>query len=186
MASVRDTVYLMMTRYPMLYNSLMDCYKHLFFCCGNGMEWVNGELVDRAGAHVAKPFQDYKEIPETIEDVRINQRLDQIRDHFDLFMDETCLSLGRSYPISLSLDHDRGFNIPNDLNDDWKDALNDALNTLACHIRMYHDRSGVIGDDNRESVLVRIDEVVEIMYPGKRQRILDCIELLKAEEKDNG
>ena len=41
----KDTLYIALLNYPMIYPTALDVYIHLFATIGNAYEWANGELV---------------------------------------------------------------------------------------------------------------------------------------------
>ncbi len=143
MASVKDTVYSMLVRHPLSFQSKSDCFKSLFLLTGNGMEWVDGELVLPDEPLCMEPrYRDEetevaKETCDLIHDaIRRNVRLDNARvrfalENFDLLFHEE-VSFKRLGWVS---DRCRLFNAPEKLNEDWEQALNETSLALLMRIK---------------------------------------------------
>jgi hypothetical protein len=120
MSSVRDIVYIMLTRYPSLFSTKSDCFKWLFLD-GVGYRWVNGELEDDNKKPNTKPaFQD--EPPDDLEPRRVRFAIKNI----DLILEDSIdfddFSFVSEYAPLL--------HVPDDVKPDWGDAVYEAMRAL--------------------------------------------------------
>lgn len=163
MTTVRETVQNLVACYPMLFSSLDDCYEQMFFTHGGGFSWYKGELVAEFNDGV--PYQDYKENPESILEVRMNQRLEQVRDHFDLFMDDHVTFSDRDLKVCVT--DNSAFNPPDDITDDWREALDQVLSGFNVWVNTTHR----LNDEERDIWRDHINNVKEKLFPGRTARL---------------
>lgn len=154
MASVRDTLYEMLTQYPSLFENRTDCFVHLFLTNGNGYDWVKGELVSWSEPKDTPAFQDewlevqkYKDSDKDVHEwedshydwVRLNVRRDNARvqfaiDNFDLMMKEViAFYSGRRIHYS-GWEFCPLMQVPENVTDDWREAIHEVMAALISYI----------------------------------------------------
>jgi len=178
MASVHKTVYDAMARYPSLYPSLSAYYRWIFFDGSSGMEWVDGELVWTGydyGEEVI-PFAGYRVPPQNIHELRINNTLDAVGDHFEFVITDS-ISF-HHFDLRLSLETNPGFNVPDDITDDWKSAVNRALNAI--HPYFYQQLRPAYTEEEKAAFIARANELQHKMYPHLADNIAALMKMGKA------
>ena len=157
MASVRDTVYNLLVGYPSLFTTVMDCYVHLFLVTGGGYEWVDGELVvvcrsepkgpmafeDDEDAEMLKRLSSLNSKPVTkiegSEYLRIQIRREKLQvqfviDNIDLMFKELSFISKKNLSYYGSK-YNNMFNMPDDVKDDWRDAIRGFVFNLRTDVR---------------------------------------------------
>ncbi len=175
MASIRDTVYEMMTTYPSLFKTKSDCFHHLFFVNGNGCDWVDGEIVywvpegERIEPHVEDEDKTIRESSGFEKNPDINdKRYNYIRlrtrqtnaallftlDNFDLIMETELVSFSYIYPYS------PGYNLltemPDDVKPDWREAIADCLFALTPYFNRVNSDGGKM---TKEKVVAMVEDI---------------------------
>lgn len=150
MASVRDTIFQMLTRYPSLFGNRADCFVQLFLTNGNGYDWVDGELIDVF--EFVKFAPDFKDEEEEIRKEkekdsfdwdeehynhtrlrvrRNNTRIQFAIDNIDLMMNESLMFYSESRRVHYSgWDFCPLMAVPEDVKDDWKEAVLECMSSL--------------------------------------------------------
>lgn len=157
MASVRDTVYNLLVGYPSLFTTVTDCYVHLFLVTGGGYEWVDGELVDVCRPEPRGPmaFEDDEDAEmlkrlsamsnkpvteiEGSDYLRIQIRRERLQvqfvvDNIDLMFKEHSFISKKNLSYYGSK-YNGMFNMPDDVKDDWRDAIRGFVFDLQSDVR---------------------------------------------------
>lgn len=146
----------------------------MFFTSGGGYSWHNGELVAEFDDGV--PYQDYNENPKSILEVRMNQRLEQVRDYFDLFMDDHIMFEERNLRPCVTTNN--AFNPPEDITDEWKEALDQALSGFNVWVNNTHR----LNEEEKDIWRDHINTIKEKLFPGRAARVKELFEQIL---KDN-
>lgn len=149
----KDTIKSMIIMHPRLFPTKLSVYNHLFLTNGNGYRWENGELIssyykenysieDGLEALFNNEFQyhlleSYLNITADTEDIinyfkRNNKEkltLINVILNFENIMNEKLYITNKEelYPLCKSA---KILNIPNDIKEDWKDAIKEFLDFI--------------------------------------------------------
>jgi hypothetical protein len=132
MSSVRDVVFIMLTRYPSLFLTKNDCFKWLFLD-GVGYRWIDGELDDGKKPETIPAFEDVS--ADDLNDRRARFAMENI----DLILEEL-LDFDDFNFIS---EFAPLLHVPHDVKPDWEDAVYEAMRAL------------MIAIENRKSPTIR-------------------------------
>lgn len=137
--NVKDQLRNDLLKYPNTIKNKWGAYHQWFCVSGNKMAWVNGELVDTDSKHNIFSQQDaienqfnlfQDEIEENIPQGKVYKyQIDKLKSNIMLI---SCVD-GRMEDFSqcedfFSIDQDSPIcNVPRDIKDDWKEALNEFL-----------------------------------------------------------
>lgn len=155
MASVRDTIFEMLTEYPSLFKTKASCYRHLFLVNGNGYDWVNGELIAWNGGNSEPDFKDEdEEIAQRTKDSehigntdwirlevrRNNQAIQFAIDNIDIIYESEMLMFGHSSSLHYSgWEYCKLMQVPEDVKPDWREAIMDVMFALIPYINQSLD-----------------------------------------------
>jgi len=199
MASVRDTIYGMLTQYPSLFSNRSDCFVHLFLTNGNGYEWENGELIDVC-RYSAKTKPDFKNEDDEVQketdkdsydwgvdcynylrlDIRRNNmRIQFAIDNIELMMKESLRFYSTSRTIHYSgWEFCKLMDAPKDIKEDWKQAVLECMNALMPYINQTLPYC-----DNRkqglEQLTIDLKRLKEERFPEEIKREKDMAEYVK-------
>lgn len=175
--TVKDTIKSMIIMYPRLFPTKLSVYDHLFLTNGNGYRWENGELIsdddeencsmdDGLEALFNDELQydfleDYLEVTTDSEDIinyfkrRNKEKLELVKviiNHEKIINEKLhIINEVNLYPLCK---YSKILNIPNDIKDDWKDAIKEFLDFI-----MTSEENEVIIYRNQY-----INELSEIQY----------------------
>lgn len=129
MASYRDQLVKSLLEWPSLFLNQDDVFEHLFFCCGNGYEWKDGQLVEEFDSE----YPEDKELQAERADpwgTRIKNR--EHREYFVGFEagPERCYFRTPSGGVGKVLQfssYDAILHLPDDIQPDWLAAARVAL-----------------------------------------------------------
>ena len=197
MASVRDTVYEMMTLYPSLSKTKSSCFHHLFFVIGNGYEWEDGELVYYNREKTEIEFKDEDEViresgifddfhPDIndkfydsfrLRTRQTNAALQFTLDNFDLIMSGEHLSFGDyMYPYSAKYNHLT--HMPDDVKLDWREAIEECIWALTPYFNGFIN-SGKMTKKDAVAMAKDIQRFKEEKFPELLERQKKFSELIK-------
>ena len=76
--TLEDTIFEALYYYPTLFQKRIDVLVHLFLTVGNGLEWVDGELVDISPREKEEPDINYANASARSVDYSYSQRMKHI------------------------------------------------------------------------------------------------------------
>jgi hypothetical protein len=119
MSSVRDVVYIMLTRYPSLFLTKNDCFKWLFLD-GVGYRWINGELDDGKKPETISALED-----DSSDDLQARQARFAI-ENIDLILED----LIDFDDFNFVSEFAPLLHVPDDVKPDWEGAVYEAMRAL--------------------------------------------------------
>lgn len=197
MASVRDTVYEMMTLYPSLYKTKSSCFHHLFFVIGNGYEWEDGELVYFHREKTKIEFKDEDEVirksglltdlhpdinDKYYDSFRLRTRetnaaLQFTLDNFDVIMSGEHLAFGNMYPYSSKYNHLT--HMPDDAKPDWREAIEECLWALTPYFNSFAGSGAEMTKEKAIAMAKDIQRFKEEKFPEFLKRQKKFSEMIK-------
>lgn len=158
MATVAQTMRHCLLNYPGIFPCPLAASIHWFSCVGNGMEWVNGELVhgyvDRDAGDTMR-YDDLDDLSDMIGKVsgtlpdrftlvdgayRIMRKY--VEDNIDTICQNTATlrlfdyrSTSHYYIEGISVEYARGLNVPENITKDWAQAVYDFLDEWKTALR---------------------------------------------------
>lgn len=185
MASVKDTVFEMMTQYPSLFKNKTDCYAFLFFRNGNGYNWIDGELVSISPDHKGGPaFENEHDAvveakKETSHDygdkyynyIRLDVRRNNMMIHFainniDLIMDESIDFYTTQNKIYYDgTDYCLLMKIPDDAKDDWVEAAEEVIRNITPYITQKSNIDSIYSDEKLTELLKDASALKKRRFP---------------------
>lgn len=175
--TIKDTIKSMIIMFPGLCPTKLSVYNHLFLTNGNGFRWKNGELISKNsekncsiedglealfnGQLQYDFLKDYLNITTDSEDIinyfkrRNKEKLElaKVIINYEKITNEKLYLTNKEelYPLSK---YSKILNIPDDIKDDWKDAIKEFLDFI-----MTSEENEVITYRNQY-----INELSEIQY----------------------
>ena len=175
--TVKDTIKSMITMHPRLFSTKLSVYDHLFLTNGNGYKWENGQLISKDDEEncsiddgLEALFNDelqndflesYLEVTTDSEDIinyckrKNKEKLELAKvivNHENIINEKLYITNEEIlYPLC---EYSRILNIPDDIKDDWKDAIIEFLDFI-----MTSEENEVIIYRNQN-----INELSEIQY----------------------
>lgn len=149
----KDTIKSMIIMHPRLFPTKLSVYDHLFLTNGNGYEWIDGELVskdDKENCSIDDGLEalfndelqydfleDYLEVTTDSEDIinyfkrRNKEKLESVKvivNHEKIINEKLhIINEVNLYPLCK---YSKILNIPDDIKDDWKDAIKEFLDFI--------------------------------------------------------
>lgn len=175
--TVKDTIKSMITMHPRLFSTKLSVYDHLFLTNGNGYKWENGQLISKDDEEncsiddgLEALFNDelqydflegYLNVTTDSEDIinyfkrRNKEKLELVKViiNYEKIINEKLYLHNKEelYPLCK---YSKILNIPDDIKDDWKDAIKEFLDFI-----MTSEENEVIIYRNQY-----INELSEIQY----------------------
>lgn len=151
--TVKDTIKSMITMHPRLFSTKLSVYNHLFLTNGNGFRWENGELISKNGEKNCSIedglealfngqlqydcLKGYLNITTDSEDIinyfkrRNKEKLElaKVIINYEKITNEKLYLTHKEvlYPLCK---YSKILNIPDDIKDDWKDAIKEFLDFI--------------------------------------------------------
>lgn len=146
----KDTIKSMIITCPRIFPTKLSIYDHLFLTNGNGYEWIDGELVSKEDAENCsiedglealfndefqyKLLSSYLEVTSDEEDIinffkrRNKEKLELVKViiNYEKIINEK-LHISNEEGLYPLCKYSKILNIPNDIKDDWKDAIKEFL-----------------------------------------------------------
>ena len=175
--TIKDTIKSMIIMHPRLFPTKLSVYDHLFLTNGNGYRWENGELIsedDEENCSIDDGLEalfdnelqydfleDYLNATTDSEDIinyfkrRNKEKLElaKIIINYEKIINEK-LYITNDVVLYPLCEYAKILNIPNDIKDDWKDAIKEFLDFI-----MTSEENEVIIYRNQY-----INELSEIQY----------------------
>ena len=175
--TVKDTIKSMITMHPRLFSTKLSVYDHLFLTNGNGYKWENGQLISKDDEENCSIddglealfndelqydfLEDYLNVTTDSEDIinyfkrRNKEKLELVKViiNYEKIINEKLYLHNKEelYPLCK---YSKILNIPDDIKDDWKDAIKEFLDFI-----MTSEENEVIIYRNQY-----INELSEIQY----------------------
>lgn len=175
--TIEDAIKSMIIMYPGLFSTKLSAYNHLFLANGNGYRWKNGELIckdDKENCSIEDGLENlfndklqysflesYLDMTTDSEDIinylkQINKEkleLVKIIVNYEKIINEKLYFTNKEelYPLCK---YSKILNIPDDIKDDWKDAIKEFLDFI-----MTSEENEVIIYRNKY-----INELSEVQY----------------------
>lgn len=151
--TVKDTIKSMIIMCPRIFQTKLSVYDHLFLTNGNGYEWIGGELISKNGekncsiedglealfnGQLQYDFlEDYLNVTTDSEDIinyfkrrnKENLELAKVIVNYEKIINEKLYLPNKEelYPLCK---YAKILNIPDDIKDDWKDAIKEFLDFI--------------------------------------------------------
>ena len=150
--TIKDTIKSMIIMYPLLFQTKLSVYNHLFLTIGNGYRWENGELIsddDKENCSIEDGLEalfndelqydfleDYLEEFTDSENIinyfkrRNKEKLELVKiivNYEKIINEKLHISNEKLYPLS---EYSKILNIPDDIKDDWKDAIKEFIHYI--------------------------------------------------------
>ena len=175
--TIKDTIKSMIIMHPRLFPTKLSVYDHLFLTNGNGYRWENGELIsedDEENCSIDDGLEalfnnelqydfleDYLNATTDSEDIinyfkrRNKEKLElaKVIINYEKIINEK-LYITNDVVLYPLCEYAKILNIPNDIKDDWKDAIKEFLDFI-----MTSEENEVIIYRNQY-----INELSEIQY----------------------
>ena len=175
--TVKDTLKSMLIMYPLIFPNKLSLYDHLFLTNGNGYKWENGELIsgdNKENCSIEDGLEellndelqydflsDFLEETSDVEDIinyikrrnKKNLELAKVIINHEKIMNEK-LYITNEVELYPLCKYAKILNIPDDIKDDWKDAIKEFLDFI-----MTSEENKVIIYRNKY-----INELSEIQY----------------------
>ena len=175
--TVKDTIKSMITMHPRLFSTKLSVYDHLFLTNGNGYKWENGQLISKDDEENCSIddglealfndelqydfLEDYLNVTTDSEDIinyfkrRNKEKLELVKViiNYEKIINEK-LYITNDVVLYPLCEYAKILNIPNDIKDDWKDAIKEFLDFI-----MTSEENEVIIYRNQY-----INELSEIQY----------------------
>lgn len=181
MATVAQTMRKCLLNYPNIFPCPMAVAVHWFTVIGNGMEWVNGELVNTfvdPNAGDAMKYDDLDDIrgPSdrfSLEDSAYRVSRKFVADNIDAICNApVSLRLNDYRPTSyyflkgICVEHARVLNVPHDINKDWAQAVYDFIIEWEYFLRCEYGVGSLTTFPKDIQVVFRqIENVKRTIYP---------------------
>lgn len=158
MATVAQTMRHCLLNYPGIFPCPLAAAIHWFSCIGNGMEWVNGELVNSYVDHDAGDTMRYDDLDDlsgmigkvsgtlpdrfTLVDGAHRIMRKYVEDNIDTICQNTATlrlfdyrPTSHYYTEGISIEYARGLNVPENITKDWAEAVYDFLSEWKTALR---------------------------------------------------
>ena len=135
--TVESTVQELFDKYPILFSTREECFDHLFCTIGNGYKWKWGQLIyqeiydegyDEEEDRLFHEADYSKEHPKATQS---KKNLEERRKHDELYLKHGLIKkIGEHEWYPLSRKYSRIFQVPDDVRDDWKAAIEECKRML--------------------------------------------------------
>lgn len=199
MATVAKTMRHCLLNYPSIFPCPLAVSVHWFSCIGNGMEWVDGELVHSYANRDAGNTMKYDDLDErsamvskaagklpdrfTLVDGAYRIMRKYVEDNIDTICNETAtLRLFDYRPTSyyytegVCIEYARGLNVPDNITKDWAQAVYDFIKDWKVALRQKYGVGEIETLPTEiQKVFARFNEVERTIYPVLYGRDYDTV-----------
>lgn len=197
------TQVMLMALCPTIFPDEAHVLRHLFFVNGNGMQWVNGQMVDIAidlGLHnfaaavTENNRQQIESYRKKLDDYRDYQKMclvfDSVPESEEDFIGQPHVVNNKGiYPLS---DSCMIMQVPDDIQDDWLDAAFRALEVAKTLKKSKSDRAYLSKAKNRLKIIYTLRALPQLNHRYPKGSDMDyvmtnfelCLALLERHERE--